>query len=184
MISETDTRVVYGDSAKTVAERVLKKYQERIVAETAEILDLKQEIAKSEPHTEQFREKINERPWRYTSSLKAFDMANLSQLVVRRAAIVEVLSLACGKQLEVQRMGTSTRRMDERIIHSIFFPMRKDSHETGDHDIWLLGEEYQYYEYIASDKPLAQIDGTGSVRISRSSARRGRQLSLSLRRRV
>ena len=29
MISDTDTRVVYGDSAKSVAERVLKKYQER-----------------------------------------------------------------------------------------------------------------------------------------------------------
>lgn len=158
MISETETRVVYGDSAKSVAERVLKKCQERIITETANIFDLKQEITKSEPHTEEFRKKINELSWRYTSSLKAFDMANLSQLVVRRAAIVEVLSLACGKQLDVQRMGTSTRRMDERIIHSIFFPMRKDNRETGDHDIWILGEEYQYYEYIASDKPLAQID--------------------------
>ncbi len=157
MISDTDTRVVYGDSAKSVAERVLRKYQERIIVETAEIFDLKQEIVKAEPHSAEYRDKINELSWRYTSSLKTFDMANLSQLVVRRAAIVEILSLACRKRLDVQKMDDGAKRMDERIIHSIFFPMRKDSHETGDHDIWLLSEEYQYYDYIASDKPLSQI---------------------------
>jgi hypothetical protein len=168
MIADTDTRVVYGDSAKSVAERVLRKYQERIIAETAEIFDLKQEIVKAQPHTADYRNKINELSWRYTSSLKTFDMANLSQLVVRRAAIVEILSLACGKQLEVQKLGDGARRMDERIIHSIFFPMRKDSLDTSDHDIWLLSEEYQYYEYISSDKPLSQIEWSGRERLFES----------------
>lgn len=165
MISDTDTRVVYGDSARSVAERVLRKYQERIIAETAEIFDLKQEIVRAEPHTADYRNKINELSWRYTSSLKTFDMASLSQLVVRRAAIVEILSLACGKQLDVQKTSDGARRMDERIIHSIFFPMRKDSHETGDHDIWLLSEEYQYYDYISSDKPLSQISWSDNERL-------------------
>lgn len=156
MLADTDTRVVYGDTAKSVAERVLKKYQDRIIADTAEIFDLKEEIARAEPHSADFRRKIHELSWRYTSSLKTFDMANLSQLVVRRAAIVEILSLACGKKLDVQAVDGG-RRKDERIIHSIFFPMRKDSSDTSDHDIWLLSEEYQYYDYIASDKPLSQI---------------------------
>lgn len=169
MISDTETRVVYGDSAKSVAERVLKKYQDRIIAETAEIFDLKQEILNVEPHTADFRRKINEISWRYTSSLKNFDMANLSQLVVRRAAIVEILSLACGKALEIQKASDSGRRNDERIIHSIFFPMRKDSIETSDHDIWLLSEEYQYYDYIASDKPLSQISWGDDAKLFDSS---------------
>lgn len=158
MLADTDTRVVYGDSAKTVAERVLRKYQERIIADTAEIFDLREEIEKAEPHTADFRQKIHELSWKYTSSLKTFDMATLSQLVVRRAAIVEILALACGRRLAVQAVTDGARRQDERIIHSIFFPMKKDSLETSDHDIWLLSEEYQYYDYIASDKPLAQIE--------------------------
>ncbi len=158
MLADTDTRVVYGDSAKTVAERVLRKYQERIIADTAEIFDLREEIEKAEPHTADFRQKIHELSWKYTSSLKTFDMANLSQLVVRRAAIVEILALACKRQLAVQAVAEGVRRQDERIIHSIFFPMKRDSLETSDHDIWLLSEEYQYYDYIASDKPLAQIE--------------------------
>ncbi|MGH6613411.1 hypothetical protein [Sphingomonas sp.] len=158
MLADTETRVVYGDTPKSVAERVLRKYQERIIADTAEIFDLREGIKKAEPHTEDFRQKIHELSWKYTASLKTIDMANLSQLVVRRAAIVEILALACDRQLEVQAVKEGQRRQDERIIHSIFFPMKKDSTEASDHDIWLLSEEYQYYEYIASDKPLAQIE--------------------------
>ncbi|MER9938294.1 hypothetical protein [Mesorhizobium sp. M0088] len=41
MLADTDTRVVYGDSVKSVAERVLKKYQDRIIADTAEKFDLR-----------------------------------------------------------------------------------------------------------------------------------------------
>lgn len=157
MLHDTSTRIVYGESAQAIAERVLKKYQERVVDETAEIFNLKEEIVKAEPDSEQFRKKINELSWKYTSSLKNFDMANLSQLIVRRAAIVQILDLACGKNLDMQAVTDNTRRKDERIIHSIFFPMRKDSAEVADHDIWLLSEEYHYYDYIASDVPLADI---------------------------
>lgn len=157
MLQDTSTRVRYGESAQVVAERVLKKYQEQVVDETSAIFKLKEEIKKTEPDTEEFREKINELAWKYTSSLKKFDMANLSQLIVRRAAIVEVLDLACGKRLSMQAVGEGVRRKDERIIHSVFFPMRKDSTEVNDHDMWLLSEEYHYYDYIASDVPLANI---------------------------
>ncbi len=162
MLHDTSTRIVYGEPAQAVAERVLKKYQERISAETSEIFNLKEEIIKAEPDSEEFRAKINELSWKYTSSLKNFDMANLSQLIVRRAAIVQILDLACGKNLAMQAAtGEGNRSKNERIIHSIFFPMRKDSTDFSDHDIWLLSEEYQYYDYIASDMPLASIAWNG-----------------------
>ena len=157
MLSETQTRIRHGDAPDTVVERVLKKYQERIISETSAIFELKEEIKNSEPDTEEFRAKINELAWKYTSGLKDIDKANLSQLVVRRAAIVEILSLACAQKLNVQNGQSGQRRKDERLIHSIFFPMQRDSHEVSDHDIWLLNEEYHYYHYIASDKPLSGI---------------------------
>ncbi|BDA85903.1 hypothetical protein Sa4125_34450 [Aureimonas sp. SA4125] len=157
MLQDTKTRIVYGDSAQSVAERVLTKYQLAAIDETAAIFNLKEEIITAEPDSDEFRNKINELSWKYTSSLKNIDMANLSQLAVRRAAIVDILALACGKKLAMQDSSNGTRRKDEQIIHSIFFPMRKDSTESKDHDIWLLSEEYQYYDYIASDMPLANI---------------------------
>lgn len=157
MLQETSTRIVYGDTPQDVAERVLKKYQEKVLDETAEIMNLKEEITKSEPDTDDFREKINDLSWKYTASLKNIDMASLSQVIVRRAAIIEVLSLACGQGLDMQTKSGGSRRKDERIIHSIFFPMRKDSADVTDHDIWLLSEEYHYYDYIASDMPLSKL---------------------------
>lgn len=157
MLADTSTRIVYGEPAKAVVERVLKKYQERVIDETAEIYSLKEEILKAEPDSDAYRKKIDEISWKYTSSLKNFDMANLSQLIVRRAAIVEILTLACGKNLAMQAVAEGVRRKDEQIIHNIFFPMRKDSQDVSDHDIWLLSEEYHYYDYIASDILLANI---------------------------
>lgn len=157
MLQDTSTRIRYGESAEAVTQRVLKKYQDRIIDETAAIFSLKQELKDIQPDTEDFREKVNELAWKYTSSLRNFDMATLSQLIVRRAAIVEVLSLACNKSLAIQTTPTNERRKDEKIIHSVFFPMRKDSTEVTDHDMWLLSEEYHYYEHIASDTPLASI---------------------------
>lgn len=157
MLADTETRIRHGDSAQQVVERVLRKYQERVISATAEIFDLKEDIIHTEPDTDEFRVKINELAWKYTASLKDFDMANLSQLVVRRAAIVDILDLACNKNLSMQEFSAGARRKDEQIIHSIFFPMRKDSTEIADHDIWLLSEEYQYYDYIASDMPLASM---------------------------
>jgi hypothetical protein len=108
MLTDTDTRVGLGDDAQSVAARVLKKYQERVLKDTAQLFDLTQEIVKAEPHSADYRAKINELSWRYTASLKTFDMANLSQLVVRRAAIIEILALASGKKLDVQK-STVTR---------------------------------------------------------------------------
>ncbi|WP_134601003.1 hypothetical protein [Pseudomonas aeruginosa] len=157
MLRDTSTRIVYGDTPLAVAERVLKKYQERVIDETAEIMNLKEEITRSEPDSEDFREKINELSWKYTASLKNIDMANLSQLIVRRAAIVQILDLAYGKNLAMQQIDSDARRKDERVIHSIFFPMRRDSSEVADHDIWLLSEEYHYYDYISSDLPLSKL---------------------------
>ncbi|MEN1479786.1 hypothetical protein AAIH16_40230, partial [Pseudomonas aeruginosa] len=57
----------------------------------------------------------------------------------------------------MQKIDSDARRKDERVIHSIFFPMRRDSSEVADHDIWLLSEEYHYYDYISSDLPLSKL---------------------------
>jgi hypothetical protein len=157
MISEAKVRIHYGHNEEYVVKRVLSAYQEQIIKDTSDIFDIKVELEKTDPTSPQFRDKINELAWKYTSSLKSIDKANLSQLVVRRAAILKILSLAVKKGLEVQAEDESKRRCDEKMIHNVFFPMGKDNKETGDHDIWLLNEEYQYFSYIASDKPLSKI---------------------------
>lgn len=168
MIAETSIRVHYGDTEESVAKRVLNYYQQLAIKDTSEIFEIKEEIAKAEPHSDDFREKINELAWKYTASLKSIDMVNLSQLVVRRVAMLEILALAIGKKLKFQTSDQIAKRIDEKLIHNIFFPMQKDSTEAPDHDIWILNEEYQYFEYIASDKCLSKIKFNGDSELFES----------------
>nr|WP_321454613.1 hypothetical protein [uncultured Cohaesibacter sp.] len=158
MLLHSKTRVTFGDTPVTVAKRALKNLQEKVVDETASLLSMKEAITELEPDSDDFRRKIDDLSWQFTASLKTVDMANLSQLVVRRANLIDVLDLAVKQRLKVQtELPEGQRRKNEALIHNIFFPMRKDSTEIRDHDVWLLSEEYHYYDYIASDKPLSQI---------------------------
>lgn len=158
MLSYSNTRVKFGDTAKEVAKRVLTNLQEQVVNETSSLSAMKEAIKGLAPDSEDFRRQIDDLSWEYASSLKTIDMANLSQLVVRRSALIDVLDLAVNEGLNVQtELPDGQRRKNEALIHSIFFPMRKDSEEVSDHDVWLLSEEYHYYDYIASDMPLNQI---------------------------
>ena len=157
MIEGTNVKIHYGDNEENIARRVLKKLQEDIVGDTSKLFKMKDELLQLDPRTTDFRSKVRELSWKYASSIKKMDMTNLSQLVVRRSAMIEVLSLAVAGLLACQGVGPGKRNENERIIHNIFFPMGKDSKETSDHDIWLLNEEYQYFEYISSDKPLKAI---------------------------
>lgn len=158
MLSYSNTRVTFGDTPSSIAKRVLRNLQDKVIDETASLLSMKEAIAQLEPGSDDFRKKVNDLSWEFTASLKTVDMANLSQLVVRRSNMIDVLDMAVKEMLAVQSKSLQTkRRNNEALIHNIFFPMRKDSTEVSDHDVWLLSEEYHYYDYIASDKPLSQI---------------------------
>ncbi len=159
MLAEAEVRIHFGDSEETIVKRVLTKYQEKIIKDTSEIFDIQNEIKGLQPDSEDFRKKINEISWKHTSSLKSVDMANLSQLVVRRSAIIEVLRLAVDQELSVQKekVKDNKKKNNESLIHNIFFPMKKDSTEVEDHDIWILNEDYNYFDYISSDKQLSQM---------------------------
>ena len=156
MLTDSKIRVHYGDSAESVVKRVLSKHQEKIVKGTSDIFNIKEEILLLEPDSDDFRDKVNELAWKHTSLLKDEDMTNLAQVIVRRAAVVDILSLVVEEKLKCQ-IDSDARRKNEALIHNIFFPMRKDSEEVSEHDIWILNEEYHYYDYIASDKPLSSF---------------------------
>jgi hypothetical protein len=165
MLEEVNVKIHYSDTEENIAKRVLKKYQDEIVKDTSSFIEIKQELLKLDPRTEGFREKINELSWKYTSTIKKVDMTNLSQLVVRRSAMIEVLRHAVNKLLDCQQEEPGKKNENERIIHNIFFPMGKDGSDAKDHDIWLLNEEYQYFEHIASDKPLSSLTWLGGGKI-------------------
>jgi hypothetical protein len=161
MLDSVNIKIHYGDTEENIAKRVLKKFQDEIVRDTSNIVDMKQALLKLDPRSSDFRDVVNNLSWRYTSGLQKMDMANLSQLVVRRTAMLEVLQRATELMLSCQEDEAGKRQEHEKIIHNIFFPTGKDSTDSVDHDIWILNEEYHYYEHIASDKALSSIKWDG-----------------------
>ncbi|ELY4323659.1 hypothetical protein QL189_02535 [Cronobacter turicensis] len=157
MLEAVNVKIHYSDTSDNIAKRVLKKYQDEIVKDTSNFIDIKQHLLTLDPRTSDFRDKVNELSWRYTKTIKKVDMANLSQLIVRRSAMIEVLRKAVSLLLDCQQEEQGKRNQNEKIIHNIFFPMGKDESVAKDHDIWLLNEEYQYFEHISSDKPLSSL---------------------------
>jgi hypothetical protein len=164
MIEETNVKIRYTDTEDSIALRVLNWYQSKIVNDTADIFDLERRLEQLDPQGGEYRDMLNDLAWRYTSSIKYVDMANLSQLVVRRAAVLKVLESAIGRELAVQKNWPSGRRQEnEYIIHSVVFPRKKDKETAGEHDIWILGEEWQFADYIASDMPLSKYRCLGET---------------------
>lgn len=158
MLESINIKIHYGDTEENIAKRALRKFQEDIVQDTAKIFDIRQELLQLDPRSEDFRERVNDLSWKYTSSIQRMDMANLSQLVVRRTSIIEVLKYSVGLLLNCQQLIDPTqRRQDEKIIHNVFFPTGKNNSNKIDHDIWILNEEYHYFQHIASDVALASI---------------------------
>ncbi|MBC3908063.1 hypothetical protein [Undibacterium umbellatum] len=155
MLNSVNIKVHYSDTEENIARRVLRKFQDEIVRDTSDIFNIKEELLGLDPRTSDFREKVALLSWKYTSNIKKVDMANLSQLVVRRASMLEILKKATELMLICQ--DEDGKRDNEKIIHNIFFPRGKDNSELIDHDIWLLNEEYHYFEHIASDKALSSI---------------------------
>lgn len=161
MLDKANIKIHYGDTEENIARRTLRRLQDEIVQDTSALIDMKQELLKLDPRSSDFRNVLADLSWRYTGSLKTMDMANLSQLVVRRSAMLDVLERATQLMLDCQQDAPGKRRDHEKIIHNIFFPTGKDSNDTVDHDIWILSEEYQYYDHIASDKALSSISWEG-----------------------
>ncbi|RSZ57470.1 type I restriction enzyme HsdR N-terminal domain-containing protein [Massilia atriviolacea] len=161
MLESANIKIHYGDTEENIAKRALRKFQDEIVHDTSSIIDMKQALLKLDPRSSDFRDVLSELSWRYTSSLQKMDMANLSQLVVRRTAMLDILQRATERMLDCQQDAPGKRRDHEKILHNIFFPTGKDSDDTVDHDIWILNEEYHYYDHIASDKALSSISWDG-----------------------
>ncbi|MBN6533021.1 hypothetical protein JZM40_15430 [Acinetobacter pittii] len=157
MLEDTNIKIHFSDTEENIAKRVLKKLQEDIVKDTSNLFDIKQRVLLLDPRSEDFRTQINDLSWKYTSTLKKMDMANLSQLIVRRSSMIEVLRKAVRLMLACQEQSSVVRREDEKIIHNVFFPTGKNNTESIDHDIWILNEEYHYFEHIASDRPLSSF---------------------------
>jgi len=102
-------------------------------------------------------EDYEERLAEYLDTVTEINQSDLAAYVFRRRKILDLLS----KLIRSDDQGKHSR---EETIHSLLFPMRKDSNEVGTDasNLWILDERLAFHDYLASDKTLKSTPITGS----------------------
>ena len=88
----------------------------------------------------------------YCKEVTAISKISLSEYVVRRKVILELLEIA----LEKQDDGTYK---NEDQIHTIICPMRYTSNELNfdEMNLWIINDRLVYHNFLASDKQLREL---------------------------
>lgn len=88
----------------------------------------------------------------YCSGVTDLSKASLSEYVIRRKTILDLLE----KALE---WDNNNRFKKEEIIHSLICPMRHSSDEIpfDEMNLWIIDEKLAYHNYLASDQKLKSI---------------------------
>jgi hypothetical protein len=126
--------------------RQLYKVEEKILREGHQIMvPLKGE-------TEEEYQKRIDKYLQIVSDLKQSDLANY---VMHRRVIIDLLQAA----ICIDDTGRFVR---EDVIHEIIVPMRctSDDYEFRRQNLWLLDERLAFHDFLASDKPMANIEFT------------------------
>ncbi len=115
-----------------------EKYQEIVTADPAMVL----EFQEHQRQVEHFLEEWNE-----------VGMSKLAQYVAHRKATLRFLE-------ERLRLGQTGRYSLERAIHEIILPLKTTSDDIGAEqmNLWIIDEKLSYHYYLASDKPLSQME--------------------------
>lgn len=88
----------------------------------------------------------------YCSSVTDISKASLSEYVIRRKAILELLE----KSLERR---DDNKYNSEASIHSIICPMRHTSDDVAfeEMNLWLIDDRLSYHQFLASDKQMKSL---------------------------
>lgn len=102
---------------------------------------------------EDYEERLNE----FLDTVTEINQSDLAAYVFRRRKILDLVN----KLIHSDDQGKYSW---EDAIHSLLFPMRKDSNEVGTDasNLWIIDERLAFHDYLASDKTLRSLPITGS----------------------
>lgn len=98
----------------------------------------------------------------YCKEITAISRISLSEYIIRRKVILELLE----KALEKREDGTY---VNESQIHSIICPMKYTSDDVNfdEMNLWIIDERLAYHNFLASDKQMKELPGLTSNSESR-----------------
>jgi hypothetical protein len=100
----------------------------------------------NETDSEEFEKRINN----IVSKITDIGKSDLVHYIVNRKIVLQIFE-------ELRKRTEDGKASLEKEMHSLIFPMNRDSYETSydDHNLWLLDERLIFSEYVASDRKLS-----------------------------
>ncbi len=110
--------------------------------------EIEKKVKDSKFDKENFSKIFNE----YCSSITEISKSSLSEYVIRRKAILDLLE----KAIEIQ---DDNRYCSEDTLHSIICPMRytSDEIEFEEMNLWIIDDRLAYHTFLASDKLMKSL---------------------------
>lgn len=110
--------------------------------------EIEEKVKDSKFDREDFSRIFNE----YCSSISEISKSSLSEYVIRRKAILDLLE----KAIEIQE---DNRYCSEDTLHSIICPMRytSDEIEFEEMNLWIIDDRLAYHTFLASDKLMKSL---------------------------
>lgn len=132
---ENITNILHVELAKLIADKSNKARS------------IMQQLDKLNPTSENYQIEIAEKSKELSLLIDEQNKEELSKYVVRRELVSNLLDKIVNNDLDVQNNAPSgrKRRDKEGIIHDLFFK-RKTSTDSEINDLWVLDEEFLYYQ--------------------------------------
>jgi hypothetical protein len=126
--------------------KISQEWDVELRSESRRLLAVKDETATTK---ETFRQRYE----KFLEEWNEWGISKLARYVVHRKATLEFLE-------ERLKLKTDGKYCLEDAIHEIIFPLKAttDDVRMENTNLWILDEKLAYHYYLASDKPLEQID--------------------------
>ncbi len=108
---------------------------------------------------EEFKEKYN----KFLTEWNEVGQSELSRYIIHRKSVIDFLN-------KVIILDEDNKFKNEDVIHSLFFPMKKNSESIFEEEqnLWLLDERMTYHSFLTSDNTFKQTENLSSENADRT----------------
>lgn len=127
--------------ADEILSKIYKIESRKIADIDAEIAEIKKKIENLNPASEDYMESLKSEAENLVKKIPEQQKNELSKYVARRKIVLDLFQ----KIMDEEELRLKNdKAIDEDVLHNLIF--QQHSQDTGDSDLWLINEEYIYFQ--------------------------------------
>lgn len=124
-----------------ILSKIYKSESKKIANIDAKIAETKKNVEKLNPTSDDYVDALKMAAEELTKQIPMQNKNELSKYVARRKIVLDIFHKILEEEEKRQKNG---KAIDEDVLHNLIF--QQHSQDTGDSDLWLINEEYIYFQ--------------------------------------